>query len=340
MSQSVVLSLTDPSGVGAARRQAARLCATIGFTSVRTGNVEIAVNEAGNNLIKHAGQGQILMRSFELEGIAGLEILALDKGPGMVDVSQCLSDGYSSAGSTGTGLGAIKRLSNVFDIYSQPRIGTALVAQFWAKPPPESDALQVGAVCVPLSPAEPSGDDWSVFAQSGSHLILVVDGLGHGFFAASAAEAAVKAFHNLSSGSPVEIIHGLHGVLRTTRGASLAVAQLDLNRGMINYAGVGNIAGVVQSGDLRRSMVSQNGTVGHELHRVQQFNYPWSPNSILVMHSDGLLNRWSIDRYPGLLARHASLIAGVLFRDFQRGRDDVAVLVARQAKNMRNAAGQ
>jgi hypothetical protein len=49
------------------------------------------------------------------------------------------------------------------------------------------------------------------------------------------------------------------------------------------------------------------------------------------MHSDGLLTNWSLDAYPGLLTRHPALIAGVMYRDFRRGRDDVTVLAVRRA---------
>ena len=75
-------------------------------------------------------------------------------------------------------------------------------------------------------------------------------------------------------------------------------------------------------------MVSYNGTVGHEVRKIREFTYLWPKGGLLVMHSDGLGTQWRLDRYPGLIARHPSLIAGVLYRDFNRGRDDVTVLVA------------
>jgi hypothetical protein len=77
-------------------------------------------------------------------------------------------------------------------------------------------------------------------------------------------------------------------------------------------------------------MVSYNGTVGHEVRKIQEFTYQWPQQGLLVMHSDGLKTQWRLDRYPGLMHKHPSLIAGVLYRDFNRGRDDVTVLVARE----------
>jgi hypothetical protein len=76
-------------------------------------------------------------------------------------------------------------------------------------------------------------------------------------------------------------------------------------------------------------MVSHSGTVGYEIHRLRGFEYPWAEGSHLVMHSDGIGTRWDIKAYPGLLTKHPSVIAGVLFRDWQRGNDDVSVVVVR-----------
>jgi hypothetical protein len=72
-----------------------------------------------------------------------------------------------------------------------------------------------------------------------------------------------------------------------------------------------------------------NGTVGQGTLRVREFDYAWSPGSVLVMASDGLGTRWSLDDYPGLAARHPALVAAVLYRDHARGRDDVTVLAVR-----------
>jgi hypothetical protein len=72
-----------------------------------------------------------------------------------------------------------------------------------------------------------------------------------------------------------------------------------------------------------------NGTVGHSVAKLQQFSYPWEAGSLLIMHSDGLGTRWHVEQYPGLASRHPALMAGVLFRDFCRRRDDATILVTR-----------
>ena len=65
------------------------------------------------------------------------------------------------------------------------------------------------------------------------------------------------------------------------------------------------------------------------IHRINEFSYPWAEGAVLVLHSDGLGGRWDLARYPGLSRHHPSLVAGVLFRDWSRRRDDVTVVAAR-----------
>ena len=92
---------------------------------------------------------------------------------------------------------------------------------------------------------------------------------------------------------------------------------------------MGNIVARVEASSANRNLVSYNGTVGHTLRKVQEFAFPWPINSLLVMHSDGLGTHWDLAAYPGLTTRHPALIAAVLYRDYDRGRDDVSVVVIR-----------
>jgi hypothetical protein len=82
-------------------------------------------------------------------------------------------------------------------------------------------------------------------------------------------------------------------------------------------------------------MVSYNGTVGYEARKFPEFTYPFPAGALLVIHSDGLGSRWDLAAYPGLACRDPALVAGILYRDFQKGRDDVTVLVARASGDAR-----
>jgi anti-sigma regulatory factor (Ser/Thr protein kinase) len=327
-----VVGVTDPSAAAEVRRRATALAATLGFDEADVGRVAIVVTEVATNLIKHAGGGEILGRAFGTGARVALEILALDRGPGIGSVEAALRDGYSSAGSAGTGLGAIRRASSEFDIYSTRAGGTAILAVLQAhsnRDSAEASALRVAGLSVPKPGEDMCGDTWTCRLTREGVAILVVDGLGHG---PSAAEAALEARRLFQEGpgdaSLAQMLDRLHRGLRSTRGAAAAIAHVEPRRELVTYAGVGNIAGFILGGARPRAMVSHNGILGHEVRRIQEFTYPWPPGSTLVLHSDGLTSQWSLDGYPGVIRCHPGLIAGLLYRDFRRPHDDVTVVVA------------
>jgi len=321
--------IADRSQVGEARRRVADLAGRSGLDDVPRDRLALIVNELGSNLIKHGGGGDLIARALA-EGRA-VELLALDKGVGMPSVDRCFEDGYSTAGSAGTGLGAVRRLASLVDVYSRPG-GTAIVAEVTAPEPPSSSPAgwQVGAVCLPKGGEDACGDAWSTSAESRERLaVLVVDGLGHGAGAADAADMAVRHFAPQPSRTPGVHLAILHEALRSTRGAAAAVACIDRRSRTVTFAGVGNVTGAIVTPAASRQLVSMSGTLGHVAHRIREFTYAWSDDAVLVMHSDGLSGRWDLERYPGLIGRHPSLVAGVLFRDYHRDRDDVTVVAAR-----------
>jgi anti-sigma regulatory factor (Ser/Thr protein kinase) len=326
----LVCPIAERSQVGEARRRVAQFAGRWGLGDVARERLALVVSELGTNLVKHGGGGDLIVRRL---GDAGaVQVLALDKGGGMASVDECFRDGYSTAGSAGTGLGAVRRLASRVDVYSQRGAGTAIVAEVAVvEPPPRAlPGWQVGAVSLPRPGEEVCGDGWSTLASGPEHLAaMVVDGLGHGPGAAEAARAAVRAFEAHPSRTPSAHLSGMHDALRSTRGAAAAVACIDRASRAVTFAGVGNIAAAIAAGAGTRRLVSMSGTLGHQAHRFSEFTYPWAGDAVLVMHSDGLATRWDLDRYPGLAARHPVLLAGVLFRDFQRGRDDVTVLAVR-----------
>ena len=332
LSENIILPVTESSQVGEARRLATRLARALGFDETEAGKVAIVVSEAARNLVMHATGGELLLRALECDGVVGIEVLALDRGPGIANVAQALRDGYSTAGSPGTGLGAIARLSALFDVHSVPEVGTALLACLWSRPLPkhlQPHPLEIGVVCLPKPGQEVGGDGWAVNQRPGRGLILVTDGLGHGRAAGEASQEVVTVFQENTHLGPVAMIEAIHPTLRHTRGAAVAVAEVDVLHQVVRFAGVGNIAGVILSPGGSRHMVSHHGTVGHEVRKIQEFTYPWPEGALLVIHSDGLATRWDLDDYPGLTNRHPSLIAGVLYRDYSRRRDDVTVVAAR-----------
>jgi serine phosphatase RsbU (regulator of sigma subunit) len=160
-------------------------------------------------------------------------------------------------------------------------------------------------------------------------LLMVVDGLGHGILASEAAREGERIFATSRTDSPTSILQDSHDALKKTRGAAMAIASLHFERRLLSFAGVGNIGSSIVTPDANRGMASHNGTLGHYLDRIQEFSFPWNADSILVMHSDGLKSGWNLKSYPGIWNKRPGLIAGLLYRDFSRERDDVTILVAK-----------
>jgi anti-sigma regulatory factor (Ser/Thr protein kinase) len=327
------VALDDESRVAEVRRLAVNNAKAIGFLETDVGRVAIVATELATNLLKHARQGEILVSVFDDGEGAGIECLALDRGPGIPDVAASMRDGHSTAGSAGTGLGAISRQSQVLEIYSSKTHGSAVLARIYKGDPASGGPKATpttGVVCLPKSGEEACGDAWSVKQTRAGLCVMVVDGLGHGPLAATASHAAVMAFEASEGAPTTDVMQRLHNALRSTRGAAASIAALPANGDAITFVGVGNVAGAVVTATEIKRMVSHNGTLGHALKTVKPFTYPAEGETLVVLASDGLGTTWSLDSYPGLRLRHPSLIAGVLYRDFSRRRDDVTVLVARR----------
>lgn len=326
------ISVREASQVSEARRAAVALARRHGFGEEDAGRVAIVASELGTNLIKHGGGGELLVGSFEDRTGTGIEMLALDKGPGIADVDASSRDGHSTAGSPGTGLGAIRRGSHASEIYAVPGLGTAILARLMIGQPGNKPLgiADHGAICIPMPGEEACGDAWCRREFSGGSVLMMADGLGHGPFAAEASHAASASFDRTYDSAPSQSLAMMHAALRPTRGAAVAIARIDRQNAEIVFGGVGNIAATVidTDGSIQR-MVSNNGTVGHVAKRIRDFTYRLGSDPLVILASDGLATGWQLDRYPGLASRHPSLIAGILYRDFTRGRDDVSVLVAR-----------
>jgi anti-sigma regulatory factor (Ser/Thr protein kinase) len=325
-------AIAHASDVAAARRAGQKLADELGFDDVRAGRLAIIVTEAATNILKHAGEGQLtIMRSQSGAATPGIDVLAVDSGPGIANLDRSLRDGVSTAGTAGTGLGALRRQADEFDAWTAHGRGAAFFMRIWRGPAPtEACGLEVGAICVPLAGEDECGDGWAVACDLDGATLLGVDGLGHGPEAAKAAAAAVHALDGRRSHAPSEIVHAAHERLRITRGAALSVARIDYTQGSVRFAGIGNVAGTVVDGGARRALVAHNGIVGHNMRKVQEFTVPFAPDALCVLHSDGLQTQWSLADYPGLALCTPALVAAVLMRDFIRRRDDAMVLVARR----------
>lgn len=314
----------DPSSVGAVRRIAVELAQAAGFGAERVGQVAVAVTEAVSNLVKHAVEGMALVRPRpDMPDV--VELLTMDRGPGMPDVARAMRDGYSTSGTLGIGLGAIRRMASAYDVHSLPGKGTLLAAQFAAGP--AVAPARVSGLVRPIGEETVAGDAFAVATRGSVVTVMVCDGLGHGPAAALASREAVELFLRAPHDEPVTILRRLHVGLARTRGGAVAVVRV--GREKVSFAGLGNIAGWITYGDRRQGMVSVPGIAGHQGRRFQQYDYELDEHATIVLHSDGLTDRWSPSQVPGLFSRTPVVIAAGLLREAGSRRDDACVVIVR-----------
>jgi anti-sigma regulatory factor (Ser/Thr protein kinase) len=315
------------------RRVATATAAEVGLTDDRTADLAIIATELASNLVKHAVDGMALVRPVRLGEQAGVQIVSVDKGPGLADLAGSARDGHSTAGTLGIGLGAVARKATEVDGYSRPGLGTVVAVTVFPTtvnlhPSAAPPFLRTGGLGRPMRGERVSGDAYAVRDLDGRRQLMLCDGLGHGPLAQAAALAAIASFRSAPAGGSARVVEHMHQRLSHTRGVVVLVVELDPAARVARFTGLGNVFGAVAGGGQRRVMVSQPGIAGHQRPRLRELDVPLPPAATVVLHSDGLTDRWNLDGYPGLPARTPVVVAATLLRDAGVRRDDAAVLVA------------
>ena len=326
------LLVTESSQIAQARRAVAALAARQGFDQEDAGRAALVAVEICSNIVKHGGGGELIAQPLERDEQRGVGLIGLDRGPGIADLAKCLRDGYSTGGSPGTGLGAISRLAQVFDVYSQPGQGTAVLAQLWRDArAPRPAPIECGAIVIPAPNEVECGDTWCFVERAGGALVMGVDGLGHGLSASQAANHACDVFMAEKARPPGAVLERIHTALRTTRGAAVIVLDINWDQRQLLAAGIGNLIAAIVDGTTTKRIPSYNGIVGYATPRIRELSYPITEATTVIFHSDGLSTTWQPERYPGLMQHPCAVIAGVLYRDCKRGRDDSMVVALRRS---------
>jgi len=318
-----IVAIEEATQIGHARRLAQLAATGAGFDATDAGRVALVATELSTNVLKHARSGEIHIAVVQGRGAFGVEVTAVDRGPGF-NLADCLPDGFSTGGTRGEGLGAVKRQSDVMDIFSDHR-GSVVMSRTYPKGFAGAD-IRFGATQQRMRDETVCGDGWGFGLSGEKASLLLIDGLGHGIPAHEAAVAGLAVFRDHAFDEPVTLMASLNAGMTGTRGGAAAVAQFDGASGALRYAGIGNIAGGVITLDGSRGLASHPGIVGVQARRAQAFDFPASRDKLLVMYSDGLQSRWNLKEYPGLAIRHPAVVTALLFRDFNRERDDVTIL--------------
>jgi anti-sigma regulatory factor (Ser/Thr protein kinase) len=308
-----------------------QIIAGAGFDENRAGKVDLIISELTSNLGKYADGGRVLAgMNGDVNG-EYFEVISLDDGPGIADLPRVLSDGYSSAGSLGHGLGSIRRLSDHSDLYSLRGWGTIVSARIYkTEPGSRKKALDCQGLNVSKPGEQVSGDGYCIRETPEGFRLLMADGLGHGVEAHTAVEKACEAFHISRESGPAETIRFIHERIRKTRGIVGLVVFFDKAARRWSIAGVGNIGVRWMGHNNSRSYVSYNGIIG--------FSIPGTINdqvlsqdefSQFIACSDGIRSRWELAKFPGIGHHDGMIIASAIYKEFVRGNDDASIIVCK-----------
>ena len=326
------IEILHPSKVGAARRAARTVAESIGFDPATCEEIGLAMTELATNLIKHAQGGKLTLTPLADSGRVGLEIESCDDGPGIADVEQALADRFSTAGTRGTGLGAVNRLMDELDITSEHGRGTRIVCRKLVRQQAASIRpcpLAFGVATRPRHPGTDNGDAFVVKQWSESALVGVIDGLGHGQLAHRAAQAARQYVEGHFDLPLDQIFRGTGRACRATRGVVMALARFDWGEGRLAFASLGNIEARVFPGSKSFPFSIRRGVLGLNAPDALVTKHPWPPDHIFVLHSDGLRTHWNWKDFPGLAEQPAPALAQEFLRLLAKEEDDATVIVVR-----------
>ncbi len=325
--------LTDRSYAAPAKREIRQLAITLGFSEKKLGELDLIVAELTSNLVKYATNGELLMRSIPDKINPGIELISVDSGPGMVDPNRMLLDGVSTGGSLGQGLGAIKRLADLFQLYSLPGRATVVLVRLFQQNVAAAGQLPLACVrwvIVPKPGERACGDGCFFNLTTTSLRVFLGDGLGHGPLARTAVRQAVRVLEGYRDKSPAVLIEAVHRAIRGTRGLVGTCAVFDFASRKWNVCGVGNITTQLSGSLGNRGYIAQNGIVGYNVPSgLIDVEMSYERGQCLVMASDGLQSRWNPARYAGIGKYDPSVLAALLYKEYTRYSDDASVVVAK-----------
>ncbi|MEO1978141.1 MAG: ATP-binding protein [Paracoccaceae bacterium] len=322
------VEIDDRSAVAVVRRLARRYGAEIGLSERRLEELAIVVTEASTNILRYAERGRALASMTRAPGVAQLVLIFTDRGQGISDVDRMFQDGESSTDSAGLGLGAIRRLSDSFDILSSSEDGTTIVCTFDARNVPLSPEIEAVGLRVCHPKERECGDDFVLRQTRGATDVLLCDGLGHGPLAAEASAEVIEAANGLDA-EPGRSMRRITERLVGHRGAVASIVHIDWPEMTMRYAGLGNIATIWIGAQGVKRMAVRDGRIGAVPTGGYEETVQLAVGDMVILHSDGLKTLREAHFRPGLLHKSPLLIAGFLLDRAFRGRDDASIVVIR-----------
>jgi anti-sigma regulatory factor (Ser/Thr protein kinase) len=333
------IAVQNPTDVPVCRRRVAHLATAMKFPAVQVGELAILVSELAENALRHGGGGELSLVRISGERGQGIEVICSDRGPGF-NPEAAFADGFSTVGSLGIGLGAVRRLADSCEVQALPQ-GVRITVRKWLAPASRSPAAEmslvprfdVGIGSRPFPGYKVNGDAYAVrYTRPDQARVAVIDGLGHGVEAHEAAVQARQFIETRTSLELVPLFQELDALLRGTRGVVAAAAVIDLVSSRLVFVGVGNIEAVLLGPDGSQQLVSTSGILGNRSRRPRQFEYRWSAESMLLLCSDGVRSAWRTGVDKRLWEAHPDRLAHEIITNYTREADDATVLGIRERR--------
>ena len=116
-----------------ARQAGRQLAQQLGFTSTEQTLIATAISEVARNIVVYAQEGDIVLTRAEDAGRVGIQVVAVDHGPGIENKELAMRDGYSTKNSLGLGLPGARRLMDELALESEVGKGTTVTMKKWKR---------------------------------------------------------------------------------------------------------------------------------------------------------------------------------------------------------------
>lgn len=327
----ISMAANDRSYFSLLKKDIHQRAAAAGLGVTRLAELDIIVAEMTSNLFKYADNGELLFGVVQDPEAPYLELLCIDSGPGIQNPSRMLIDGVSTSNTMGHGLGSVKRLSDVFDMYSQVGWGTILLSRIYLYGAPAKKTEMVIRPLVVSKPGETVSGDGLVYKRNKDLIqFMLCDGLGHGPEANKAINEAAMAFRVCPDNSPTEILRFVHSSIKKTRGMVANVVTYDFKTKLWTSAGIGNIAARWQGPTISKNHMSYNGIVGHNIPgSMNDQQYSSTDYNQVILCSDGIKTRWDLSKYAMIQKCDPAVLCAALYKDHARQTDDMSVIIVK-----------
>lgn len=173
-----------------------------------------------------------------------------------------------------------------------------------------------------------SGDTIVIRPIDDGLLFAIVDVLGHGPDAHELTHVIEAYLDRYPSHDVCGLMSRMHQHLKGTRGAAVGLCALNTETGCLRYAGIGNtVMRRFGSGETR--FVSQDGVLGQNMRTPRMQEIQLEPGDLIVLYTDGISDRFTVDNYPGILQHPPAQVTETLIQRFGKSHDDAGCIAAR-----------